>query len=362
MKPKSGRPRKWTVAQEVGEELRAASRTARSPGDKERLQVGLLAAQGVLSLEQMAQAVGRARSCVQRWLEALTKGGVAGLLARKKAPGAQPALDGEQQKQLRAELARGRHRTAKQLRAWVKQQWGIELEQGAMHYWLGKFEAVLRVARPRHRKHDEAKAMEFKFGGLREKLHALNLPRDRPVRIWVQDEGRYGLHSFTRRVWGLPGIRPVAPVQQVYQWFYVFAALECTQGAMEVAYWESVDLDITHTFLEQIAAADPAAEHVVIYDGAGFHPKPHVHPLPAHVHVIALPAYSPELNPVEGLWDILRDEVCNQVFDSVAKLQEKLTPVLADYWNHASKVMRLVHGWIHRTANASSPNIIPNFN
>lgn len=361
MKSKSGRPRQWCITPEVGEELKQACRTASKPKDKERLHVGLLAAQGVLSLDQIAQAVGRARSCVQRWLEALNNGGVAGLLARKKAPGAEPALNKEQQQALNAELARGKHRTAKQLRAWIKSQWGIELKAGAMHYWLGKLEAVLRVARPRHRKHDETKAAEFKFG-LLEKLHSLNLSRDKPVKIWVQDEGRYGLHSFTRRVWTLRGVKPVVPVQQVYRWFYVFAALECTQGDMQVAYWDSVDLDITRNFLDQIATADPGAQHVVIYDGAGFHPKAHLHELPAHVHVIQLPAYSPELNPVEGLWDILRDEVCNQVFDSVEQVQERLTPALAEYWEQASKVMRLVHGWIRRSANASYPNIIPTFN
>jgi transposase len=361
MKLKAGRPRQWCITPEVAEQLRLASKAATKPRDKERLHAGLLAAQGVLSLDQIAQAVGRARSCVQTWLNNLSNGGVAGLLARKSPPGVAPALNKDQEQQLREQIAQGHYRTAKQLSAWIKEQWGVELQPGGIYYWLGKFKAVLRVARPQHRRHDEQKAAEFKFN-LGQRLHGLNLPRDRPVKIWVQDEGRYGLHSFTRRVWTLPGIKPVVPVQQAYRWFYVFAALECTQGDMQVAYWDSVDLDITRSFLEQIATADPGAEHVIIYDGAGFHLKAPMHVLPAHVHVITLPAYSPELNPVEGLWDSLRDEVCNQVFDSLADLQQRLTPALAERWQNASKVMGMVHGWIKRSANVSSPNIIPVFN
>lgn len=358
---KRGRPRKYHLSEEVVRQLHDAKRASTDAKDKERLQTGLLAAQGVLGLDEIAAVVGRARSCVQRWLDKLVKDGVEGLLKRKSAPGAAPALNDEQQRLLRDEVARGKHRTAAQLQAWIKSKWGIELTAGGMYYWLGKLEAVLRVARPQHRNHDVQKAAEFKFG-LLERLHTLNLPQGRPVKIWVQDEGRFGLLSFTRRVWTLRGIKPVVRVHQCYQWSYVFAALECTTGQMQTAYWSNVDLEVTHLFLQQIAASDVQAEHVIIYDGAGFHPKAGVHSLPEHVHVITLPPYSPELNPVEGLWDRLRDEVCNQVFDTLEQLQQQLTQALSSYWSDNAKTLRMVHGWIRRTANASSPNIIPIFN
>jgi transposase len=358
---KRGRPRKWSISEEVARQLREASKQATSSKDKERLQVGLLAAQGVLDLAQIAQAVGRARSCVQSWLDKLQEGGVSGLLERGRAPGAAPALDLKQQQQLRAELKRGRHRTAEQIGTWIKEQWGVSLSPPGVYYWLGKLAAVLRVPRPQHRQHDAVRAAEFRVA-LRERLHELNLPRQRPVRIWLQDEGRFGLHGFARRVWTLPGVKPVVPTQQRYEWFYAFAALECTQGSMEVAYWNGVELPVTLKFLEQIAASEPAAEHVIIYDGAGFHPKPGVHTLPEHVHVITLPPYSPELNPVENLWDLLRDEVCNQAFDTLGNLQTRLTNALQNYRQENVRVISLIHGWIKRTVNASSPNIIPVFN
>lgn len=151
-------------------------------------------------------------------------------------------------------------------------------------------------------------------------------------------------------------------MQQKYRWFYAFAALECTTGRMETAYWDSLDLGITNRFLEQIAASDAQAEHVVIYDGAGFHPRAQIHALPQHVHVIVLPACSPQLNPVEGPGDALRDETCNQAFDSLGELEGRLTSALGGYWQQAPKVQSLNHGWIQRTTNPSSPHIIPAFN
>jgi transposase len=358
---KLGRPRSWGITEEVHAELRSASKEAVSAKDKDRLQAGLLAAQGILTLDQIAQAVGKARSSIQTWLGKLKAGGVAGLLERGSAPGAEPALSPSQQEELKEQIARGKHRTADQIGAWIAQRWGVKLERTAVYYWLGKLAAVLRVARPQHRKHDAQKAGEFRLDLLKH-LHALNLPKDRPVKVWVQDEGRHGLHGFTRRVWTLKGVKPIVPMQQSYQWFYTFAALECTEGKIELAHWSSVDLEIMDNFLRQIAASDPGAEHVVIYDGAGFHPRAQVHKLPEHVHVITLPPYSPELNPVEGLWDAVRDETCNCVFDTLSAMEQQLTQAFTPYWKDAQRVISLIHGWIKRTVNGSSQSIPPVFN
>jgi len=59
-----------------------------------------------------------------------------------------------------------------------------------------------------------------------ERIEALNLDPNRPVRVWVQDEMRTGLHSVLRRAWGLPGVRIVKKVEQRFEWEYVYGALE----------------------------------------------------------------------------------------------------------------------------------------
>jgi len=59
-----------------------------------------------------------------------------------------------------------------------------------------------------------------------------------------------------------------------------------------------------HVFLEQIAQSDPAALHLVVWDQAGFHPRDGEVGVPDNVRLLSLPAYSPELNPVEQLGDL----------------------------------------------------------
>ena len=51
---------------------------------------------------------------------------------------------------------------------------------------------------------------------------------------------------------------------------------------------------------------EPGAHAVLILDRAGWHGSPRLE-VPANVTLVPLPAYSPELNPVERVWLYLRE-------------------------------------------------------
>lgn len=73
-----------------------------------------------------------------------------------------------------------------------------------------------------------------------------------------------------------------------------------------------------------------------------------------HIHLLPLPPYSPELNPVERLWDIMKDRIANRVFPTLTTLEDQLSEALRPYWEDRSKVLDLVGlGWLHSQANAS---------
>jgi len=115
----------------------------------------------------------------------------------------------------------------------------------------------------------------------------------------------------------------------------------------------TVSLDLSRGFLSQIAQSDPAAEHVVIWDGAGFHPASMATSLPARIHLLALPPDSPELNPVEGLWDQIKDCLCNRGFPTLDDLEGGLSQALRPFGENKERALSLVFGWMHDQANAS---------
>lgn len=353
---KRGRPKlRLAMKPEQVEAVRRRHRSTRDTREKERCQAVLLAHGGRHSYEEIAEAVDRARSTIQIWIKEFEQRGLSSLCHHQGQGGGKPTKlrDERIQRELREGLSRGRWMTGPEVQGWLAQQYGIHRSLNSVYYWLGKLGGALKVPRPVHAKKDAEAAAEFKEH-LFQHLEALNLPAERKVRVWVQDEARYGLHSFRRRCWGLRGKRVIKPVHQKYQWGYLYGALEVLSGEAQFCFLPSVSLELTRKFLEQIAAADPEAEHVVIWDQAGFHHAQGDVRLPERIHLLPLPPYSPELNPIEKLWDVVKDRVANRVFHTLEEIESVLSQALRPYWSSSDPVLRLVgEGWLRSQANAT---------
>ena len=210
------------------------------------------------------------------------------------------------------------------------------------------------MPRKTHAHKDAAQAVEFQRT-LCERLKSLNVAGGRTVRVWVADEHRYGLIPVVRRCWTLRGVRPTAPYQTKYEWSYLYSALEVDgQNAAEFACLPGVSLEMSRVFLERLAARDSQAEHVVIWDRAGFHPQSGLHELPERIHVLALPPYSPELNPVEVIGDVIKDRIANTLWQKLEDLEQALGEELRPIYESAERVRRLVsHPWLIDQLNAT---------
>jgi transposase len=314
-----------------------------------------LGLEGELGLEQIAASVGRARSAIQRWFDAYREGGVEKLLIKSKGNGPEGVVPEPVLEEMTRKLSEGQWRTGEQARQWLEKTHRIKLKLSSIYPYLKKLGGRLKVPRPVHQKKDQAAAETFKTE-LAEKLEALQIEADRRVRVWVQDEMRYGLQPVTRRVWSLQGVRVVKPICPRYEWGYTFGALEVGGEGCEFSFLPTVSKEATRLHLEQISRGDAEAVHVIIWDGAGFHHRDGDPEVPENIRLIQLPAYSPELNPAEKLWDILKDGICNRLFETIEALEEALTAKLRLYWEESERVVSLIgSGWLLAEVNATSP-------
>jgi transposase len=344
---------KLTVLPAQQAELEQRFKAAKDVRQRQRLQAILLATTGRHGYRDIAQIVGCAPSTFALWLNKYLAGGVEEVLRRDTPPGSSSPIGAPPvQAALVAGLKSGRWRTAGQVAAWLQEEYGIKRAAKSLYRWLGKAGGALRVARPAHVLQNPLASAAFR-AELEERLEKLALPKDRPVKIWVADESRFGLHTQSRRCWTLRGQRVVIAQQQRYEWEDVYGALEVLAGQAQFRFMPSVSLDFSRGFLGQIAASDPVAEHVVIWDQAGFHPRAQDPHLPERIHLLPLPPYSPELNPIEGLWDQVQDVTCNQPHASLDALEESLTTALRPFWETPTKVLSLIHHWLHAQANAT---------
>jgi transposase len=203
-------------------------------------------------------------------------------------------------------------------------------------------------------KKDTKAAEEFRADLSNRLAKAVGTSPDKPVRIWVLDEHRYGLLPVIRRVWARKGVRVHAPYKTTYQWGYLHEALE-VDGAhrVELLFTPSINQDVHAVFLKQIAESDPDALHVIVMDQAGFHMKQEDGRVPANIRVLPLPPYCPELNPAEWFGRVVKAPTVNRIYGSLEKLENHLIAV-ARSWSEPSKVASLVHQWMHDQVNATA--------
>jgi hypothetical protein len=165
-------------------------------------------------------------------------------------------------------------------------------------------------------------------GGLAAALAAAGLTA--ASRVGHADEQRIGLRGTARRVWGRRGVKVRQRLQLRYEWAYLFAAVDARAGTL---WWD---------WLDTMKAADlrPVIAEVrarglldaLVWDGAPSHADAAVRAV--GLPLVALPPYSPELNPAERLFEEVRRRVEGTVYatlaDKVAAVQAFLDELDAD--------------------------------
>ena len=120
-------------------------------------------------------------------------------------------------------------------------------------------------------------------------------------------------------------------------------------GNAEFLYTPTVSVEWTQVFLKQLVATGPEAIHVIIWDQAGFHPQVLVGELSESVRFLPLPAYSPELNPIEPLWDQVKRHVANDTWETLDAIESAISEVLEPFWKHIKQVWSLLgNTWLTR--------------
>jgi transposase len=145
-----------------------------------------------------------------------------------------------------------------------------------------------------------------------------------------QDEARFGRINDVRRCWAPKPVRPVCQAMLTHEYTYAYAAVDVASGQIDSLILPHVNTACMQIFLDEVAARHLGECIVMVLDGAGWHAG-HALRVPANMRLLPLPPYAPELNPVEHVWDELREKnFHNLVFDSLDALEDHLEASLRD--------------------------------
>jgi len=151
------------------------------------------------------------------------------------------------------------------------------------------------------------------------------------VEIWFQDEARVGQKGSLSYVWAPVGSRPAMVRDNRHANAYIFGAICPARGVGAALILPTVNAECMSLHLAEISAqVAPGSIAVVICDGAGWHQTAGALELPDNVVLLPLPPYSPELNPMENVWQFLR---ANKLSATVWESYDEIVDACVEAWN-----------------------------
>jgi transposase len=207
---------------------------------------------------------------------------------------------------------------------WLAERLGRSVSRHLGWRYLRRLGARWLKPRPCHVRADAAAQAEFKA-----RLHPLlrqvatAFPHAR-VELWAVDEHRIGLKPILDKVWCLEGQRPLAPVQHRFEWSYLVGFVHPASGRTVFHLASSVSIALFEVELAAFAhavGASPTKQIILVLDRAGWHTSLRLR-VPEHIHLLFLPAYSPELQPAEHLWPLTNTVLANRHFASIDELED----------------------------------------
>ena len=151
-----------------------------------------------------------------------------------------------------------------------------------------------------------------------------------PIRLFSQDESRFGLITVQRRRITLRGVKPIGTFQQKFESFYLYGAVEPSTG--ESFFWEAetCNSESFGAYLQGFSQAFPDSFNLLLVDNARFHTAKKLE-TPRNVRLVFLPPYSPELNPIERFWQAMKDKIAWTNFETLDPLRERVQEILSEF-------------------------------
>ena len=129
----------------------------------------------------------------------------------------------------------------------------------------------------------------------------------KPIELWFQDEARVGQKGTLTYLWASRGSRPAAVRDNRHDSAYLFGAVCATRAVGAAIIMPAVNSEAMVEHLQEISTQVSSGAHAILLcDSAGWHQQGKRLTVPENITLLPLPAYSPELNPMENIWEYLR--------------------------------------------------------
>lgn len=273
-------------------------------------------------LKDVANIVLYDEKAVRAWIRRFIQFDYEGLI-EKDGRGQKPRLPKNQEETFKDaidelhENKNGGRVTVKDIQELLVNKFDCNYSRTGVYTLLDRVNIVWVTGRSKHPKHSQDVIEQFKED-FPEEVEAIKEELEtKKIEIWWQDESRVGQQGSLSRVWAAKGTRPRVVRQRQFLNTYIFGA--CCPGKDKGC---ALILPECHTGMMQLHLdeisknVEDGFHAIIIIDRASWHTTEALI-IPKNISLLPLPAYSPELNPMEQVWQKIKaDHLTNTTFEN----------------------------------------------
>jgi len=137
------------------------------------------------------------------------------------------------------------------------------------------------------------------------------------------DEAGFGRISTIRACWAPKGMRPLIESHHVREYRYLYGAVSPQDGSRFFITAGNCNTDWMNAFLNGLSEAYSDDYILLVLDNAAWH-KSQALEVPDNIKLTFIPPYTPEMNPIEQIWNTLRIPFANKRFPTLKKVMDQL--------------------------------------
>ena len=293
-----------------------------------------------ISREQVIDCFGCSESSLRNWVKAFNHSGIEGLTTKLK-PGRPTKLSLPEINLTSYLFARPNDLgenfwTKRKFHSFLKRELNFDLGYSTLAKLLQNQGYRLLVPRPESPDRDPQLRGEF--------TDCLNtLLEIDPESVWFCDEVGFMADPRPKAQYALKGTKPTCPKTGLHIRENLIGSVQPSSGEFISLMFDHVNSDVFQYYLDYLAEQTTGREIVLVLDNASWHRSEELkwH----HIKPFYLPPYSPDLNPIERLWAVMKGKYFNNWYTKKREiLQERLIYAInkiTDYPEIAKSVCRV---------------------
>lgn len=300
------------------------------------------------TVRYLAVIMGRSESTIHYWLQLYKAGGMIKLLEEPPRTGRPKKLEIETIAKIQKEISdlEG-FNSYKEIKLWLSVCQNIEISYPTVHRIVRyELKGKLKVPRPIHEKQQLGVIEAFKNYFPDRIKGLINELRDKwgnksSISYWFQDETRLGYRTESGRKITRAGVKPKQVLQWHYSYYYIYGLVDPVGGKSFFYEFSHFNSNCMGAFLEQFVQEHSQEIHIIQLDNAPVHTA-HKLIVPENIILLFQPPYCPELNPIERVWQYIKQQLKNIFFNSLDDVKYKVANILNSL---SEDIVHSLTGW-----------------